>query len=82
MSIRPEAIQQLQDEVQRLIDRVDELKAGACRFHCRTAKENWIEGYLHAARVDDDYSHMGSEAMLRMAKGDYDDWKRQQTKDT
>lgn len=79
MSATPDALFVLQDEVQRLIDKVlvleekvqflqpDEdsrkayvlaiegqakhikaLEAGACRFHCRTAKENWCAGYVAA----------------------------------
>jgi hypothetical protein len=29
----------------RLEREVEELKAGACRFNCRTAKDNWIDGF-------------------------------------
>ena len=28
--------------------RIAELMEGACRYNCRTAKENWLQGYIEA----------------------------------
>jgi len=68
--IRSEAIQQLQDEVQKLIDRVKELEAGVCRFNCRTAKENWVAGYKTAAGRPLTFADQ--------AEAQYDSWKSAQ----
>ncbi len=27
---------------------MDKLSEGRCRFNCRTAKENWMQGYIEA----------------------------------
>ncbi len=27
---------------------VEDLEQGRCRFNCRTAKENWMQGYIEA----------------------------------
>lgn len=31
--------------IKGLCKQLADLEAGACRFNCRTAKENWIEGW-------------------------------------
>ena len=66
--IRQECIQQLQDEVQNLIDKVSVLEAGACRFNCRTARQNWTAGFNEAC----------SNNNYRVCDADevYDEWKR------
>ena len=32
-------------DLQKQLDREDE---GRCRYNCRTAKENWMQGYIEA----------------------------------
>ena len=34
--------------VEELQKRIKELEDGSCRFNCRTAKENWMQGYIEA----------------------------------
>lgn len=81
MSIRPEAIQQLQCEVQKLIDintqikaRIVALEEGACRFHCRTAKENWIAGLKS--------TYGGLLLCEEEIEEKWREWKRRQTEST
>ena len=57
--------------VVHLREEVDSLKAGVCRFHCRTAKENWCAGYREACGRG---LHFANEAEMN-----YNEWKRQQT---
>ena len=47
------------------------LKEGVCRFHCRTAKDNWIAGYLYCVSL------AGSPGP-EYAERNYNEWKRQQ----
>ncbi len=60
----------------RAISTIEELNEGACRFNCRTAKENWIAGWLHAARCDEDYAHLGSNGLLELSKREYNENRR------
>ena len=51
----------------------EDLEEGRCRFDCRTAKENWTEGYRYAMQ--------GRRAMPianTEAEEAYREWKRQQ----
>ena len=41
-------IEGLRSIIEGLYNEVDELKAGACRQNCRSAKENWMQGYIEA----------------------------------
>jgi len=35
--------------VERLLEQITELEEGCCRFNCRTARENWVMGFIEAA---------------------------------
>jgi len=58
------------DTVRELRQRVKELEAGACRFHCQTAKENWVAGYKTAAGRPLTFANQ--------AEMQYDSWKSTQ----
>ena len=51
--------------------RVDELEQGCCRFNCRTAKDNWCDGFVTALCYGKDSPDQDYER----AK---DEWKRKQ----
>ncbi len=65
------------EQFQQLQKEIAVLKDGACRFHCRTAKENWIDGYETALRVDD--PSLSGPGLRKEAENE---WKRRQTENT
>lgn len=55
-------------ELETAMEEIRVLRAGECRFHCRTTKDNWIDGFQ---RCDD-------QEYTRAEVGEfYDEWKRQ-----
>ena len=63
----------IKEYTKQLETRVKELEQGECRFHCRTAKQNWIAGWMWG------YEFAFSTSVSRrndLAKEAYDEWKR------
>jgi hypothetical protein len=56
--------------------RIAELESGSCRFNCRTAKENWIDGYMEAINIE--YSDLCQKRLRDEAEIRYNEWKRRQ----
>ena len=54
------------------------IKEGRCRFNCRTAKDNWIEGWLDATAADSSYYQVATKDMNKLAEEAYREWKRRQ----
>lgn len=54
-----------------------QLDPGRCRFNCRTAKANWIEGYIGAA-MEYGRQPMNMADMTRRAEEAHREWKGQQ----
>lgn len=48
--------------------------SGRCRFNCRTAKENWMDGYVAALMHETSFSG----GLYKLAEVAYDEWKRRQ----
>lgn len=55
---------------------------GRCRFNCRTAKENWIEGYVHAVRVENPERRYDTRALRQEAENEYVAWRERKRKAT
>ncbi len=60
--------------------RIEELEKGVCRFNCRTAKQNWIEGYRFAAIIADPDMRDTGASLDAEAEEQYREWKRRQEK--
>ncbi len=52
----------------------DKFRAQTCRFNCRTAKENWMDGYVAALMHETSFSG----GLYKLAEVAYDEWKRRQ----
>ena len=50
---------------------------GRCRFNCRTAHENWVEGHIWAA-MEYGRQPRNMSDMTQRAEDAYREWKRQQ----
>ncbi len=61
------------DTIRALEREVQELKEGACRYNCRTAKESWVAGFLAANKHTE--WEFGSEFIKKVAN---DEWKKRQ----
>ncbi len=71
-SLRVQAGTLLQ-EIETQAEEIRILRAGECRFHCRTAKDNFIAGFT-TGRFD-----LNAKNNLRKAEEAYDEWKRQRS---
>jgi hypothetical protein len=55
--------------VEELEAEIERLKEGRCRFDCRTAKDNWVAGFLQGH----------PDATNEEAEFCYNEWKRQRS---
>ena len=58
---------------------LDEPKEKTCQFNCRTAKQNWIEGYRWAALLHDPDMRDPGRSLTEEAENE---WKRRQETET
>ena len=65
-------IEILIDEISLRDNKIDELEQGACRFNCRTAKENWIAGWEEGVGSID----FGGDPEYATGEEAYNEWKR------
>lgn len=56
---------------------IEELETRSCRFNCRTAKENWIEGYRWAAMVADPDMRDTGESLDMEAEVQYSEYQQE-----
>ena len=71
----PDEIAESHRDAQRINELLSEGDAGACRYNCRTAKENWIEGFIAGGKSVLAYGQLG---IRQTAEEKYREWKRKQ----
>lgn len=50
---------------------------GRCRFNCRTAKENWMEGYMRAVTFENRDRELDHHSLRVEADIEYQRWLRE-----